>query len=92
MPISRTCQKSEPISHNFAQVKLTDLKLFHEILPLPCPLLAPAIIRRSRCLATEEDTVRLPPDRRLCAREDGGGSSGWSAAWTYHELECDEDA
>jgi hypothetical protein len=33
------------------------IQLFHEILPLPRPLLAPTIICRSRCLTTKKDTL-----------------------------------
>ncbi len=47
--------------------KLTTHQLFYEILPLPCPLLAPTLLRRSRCLAATEDSLRLPTHRWICA-------------------------
>ncbi len=59
-------------------------ELLPQVLPVPRPLVAAAVLRRRRCVAPAQDPLRLPQDRRLCARQDGGGADRRHPARPHH--------
>lgn len=80
-PADPACQHREP-----------PRELLPKVLPLPRALVAPALVRRRRRLAPQALRLRLPQDRGVCARQDGGGARGRCAARAHHQLERHEDA
>lgn len=67
-------------------------ELLYEVLPVPRPVVAPAVLRRRRRLAPPEDALRLPQDRRLRPGQDGGGARRRRPARSHHLAQRHADA